>query len=108
MLGTLVPLSIFATWVMVVELYTVPKLLTVFLIDPVDFHIYRLAGEALNHGRSLYSGDFLPGLPFTYPPFAGTLFRVLPLIGPLEGHEEHEDEVDLPIEEAAVDGIEAE
>ena len=85
MLGTLVPLSIFATWVMVVELYTVPKLLTVFLIDPVDFHIYRLAGEALNHGRSLYSGDFLPGLPFTYPPFAGTLFRVLPLIGPLEG-----------------------
>ena len=85
MLGTLVPLSIFATWVMVVELYTVPKLLTVFLIDPVDFHIYRLAGEALNHGRSLYSGDFLPGLPFTCPPFAGTLFRALPLIGPLEG-----------------------
>jgi len=26
----------------------------------------------------------------------------------VEGHEEHEDEVDLPIEEAAVDGIEAE
>lgn len=63
MLGTLVPLSIFATWVMVVELYTVPKLLTVFLIDPVDFHIYRLAGEALNHGRSLYSGDFLQVYP---------------------------------------------
>ena len=46
MLGTLVPLSIFATWVMVVELYTVPKLLTVFLIDPVDFHIYRMVAAS--------------------------------------------------------------
>ena len=60
MLGTLVPLSIFATWVMVVELYTVPKLLTVFLIDPVDFHIYRLAGEALAASTAAISSQVYP------------------------------------------------
>lgn len=84
MLGTLVPLLVFAVVVAVVE-FRLPENKHIFLIAPLDFEIYRLAGLALNSEQNLYDGDFLPGLPFTYPPFAGALFRFLPVFTPLVG-----------------------
>lgn len=43
-------------------------------IDPVDFLVYRYGAALAAHGGDIYAaditGDGLPGLPFTYPPFA--------------------------------------
>ncbi|MEH0147856.1 glycosyltransferase 87 family protein [Corynebacterium sp. Q4381] len=41
---------------------------------PSDLQVYLLGGQKVAHGQPLYSGDLLPGLPFTYPPFAGVVF----------------------------------
>ena len=38
------------------------------------------AAAALGRGKELYVGAFVGELPFTYPPFAGTIFRVLTLV----------------------------
>ena len=46
---------------------------------PTDFKVYYNAAVALNSGQELYSQPFVGGLPFTYPPFSGVIFRVLPL-----------------------------
>ena len=46
---------------------------------PTDFKVYYNAALALNQGDDLYSHPFVGGLPFTYPPFAGVIFKVLPL-----------------------------
>ena len=40
-----------------------------------DLHVYRLGGDAVLHGASLYGLRFA-GLPFTYPPFAAVVFAV--------------------------------
>lgn len=48
---------------------------------PVDFRVYYRAAEALNTGDNLYDGIFVGNLPFTYPPFAGALFRMLTMAG---------------------------
>lgn len=44
---------------------------------PIDFRVYYRAGEALQGGDQLYAHAFVGELPFTYPPFAGALFRGL-------------------------------
>ena len=44
---------------------------------PIDFRVYYRAGEALQQGDQLYAHGFVGALPFTYPPFAGALFRGL-------------------------------
>ncbi|MGN0094771.1 MAG: glycosyltransferase 87 family protein [Corynebacterium sp.] len=44
---------------------------------PTDFMVYFRAGEALAHHGNIYDGPLYGPLPFTYPPFAGTLFRGL-------------------------------
>ncbi|WP_144313648.1 glycosyltransferase 87 family protein [Corynebacterium glyciniphilum] len=44
---------------------------------PTDFMVYFRAGEALAHHGNIYDGALYGPLPFTYPPFAGTLFRGL-------------------------------
>ncbi|MEJ6548147.1 glycosyltransferase 87 family protein [Corynebacterium sp. USCH3] len=44
---------------------------------PTDFMVYYRAGEALARGGNIYDGALYGPLPFTYPPFAGTLFRGL-------------------------------
>lgn len=44
---------------------------------PTDFMVYYRAGESLAHGQGLYDGALYGPLPFTYPPFSGTLFRGL-------------------------------
>lgn len=44
---------------------------------PTDFMVYYRAGEAMAHGGNLYDGALYGPLPFTYPPFAGTVFRAL-------------------------------
>lgn len=41
--------------------------------DFTDLHVYRLGGEAVLHGTSLYGVRYF-GLPFTYPPFAAVIF----------------------------------
>lgn len=41
---------------------------------PSDLEVYLLGGEKVARHQPLYSGDLLPGLPFTYPPFAGVIF----------------------------------
>lgn len=46
---------------------------------PTDFKVYYNAAVALNSGQELYSQPFVGGLPFTYPPFSGVIFRLLPL-----------------------------
>ena len=43
----------------------------------VDLHVYRMGGDAVLHGSSLYSLRFAGQLPFTYPPFAALLFTLL-------------------------------
>ncbi|AHI23648.1 glycosyltransferase 87 family protein [Corynebacterium vitaeruminis] len=45
-----------------------------FQAAPIDLQVYRLAGQQVASGGNLYDGDFIPGLPFTYPPFAGMIF----------------------------------
>ena len=44
---------------------------------PSDLKVYVLGGEQVRAGQPLYAGDLLPGLPFTYPPFAGVVFSWL-------------------------------
>ena len=44
---------------------------------PSDLKVYVLGGEQVSAGQPLYAGDLLPGLPFTYPPFAGVVFSWL-------------------------------
>lgn len=44
---------------------------------PTDFMVYYRAGEALAAGGNIYDGPLYGPLPFTYPPFAGTVFRLL-------------------------------
>lgn len=41
---------------------------------PLDLLIYKLAGEEVAGGANLYDNAYIGDLPFTYPPFAGTLF----------------------------------
>jgi alpha-1,2-mannosyltransferase len=43
----------------------------------VDLHVYRMGGDAVLHGSSLYGPRFAGLLPFTYPPFAALLFTLL-------------------------------
>ncbi|WP_291480517.1 glycosyltransferase 87 family protein [Corynebacterium sp.] len=50
---------------------------------PTDFMVYYRAGEALEHGGNIYDGALYGPLPFTYPPFAGTVFRWL-VVAPAE------------------------
>ncbi|MGY0887562.1 glycosyltransferase 87 family protein [Corynebacterium aurimucosum] len=47
-------------------------------ILPFDLSIYRMAGEDLNAGGLLYDAPYIFQFPFTYPPFAGLLFKILP------------------------------
>ena len=42
---------------------------------PTDFMVYFRAGEALACGEGIYDGPLYGHLPFTYPPFAGSIFR---------------------------------
>ncbi|HIW95892.1 MAG TPA: DUF2029 domain-containing protein [Candidatus Corynebacterium gallistercoris] len=44
---------------------------------PVDLHVYLLGADDALGGLPLYDGDLLPGLPFTYPPFAVGGFMLL-------------------------------
>jgi alpha-1,2-mannosyltransferase len=45
----------------------------------VDQNVYRMGGEAVLHGASLYALHY-QGLPFTYPPFAAVVFSVFALL----------------------------
>ncbi|ERS50732.1 MULTISPECIES: glycosyltransferase 87 family protein [unclassified Corynebacterium] len=42
---------------------------------PLDLKIYWLAGGEVANGANLYDNAYIGNLPFTYPPFAGTLFK---------------------------------
>ncbi|MER0093097.1 glycosyltransferase 87 family protein [Corynebacterium sp. KPL2838] len=42
---------------------------------PLDLKIYWLAGGEVADGANLYDNAYIGDLPFTYPPFAGTLFK---------------------------------
>jgi hypothetical protein len=42
---------------------------------PLDLKIYWLAGGEVADGANLYDNAYIGNLPFTYPPFAGTLFK---------------------------------
>ena len=44
---------------------------------PSDLKVYLLGGEKVTTHQPLYATDLLPGLPFTYPPFAGVVFSWL-------------------------------
>lgn len=44
---------------------------------PLDLQIYVLAGQNLSAGGNLYGQAYIGTLPFTYPPFAGVVFRWL-------------------------------
>ena len=44
---------------------------------PSDLKVYLLGGEKVAEHQPLYDADLLPGLPFTYPPFAGVVFSWL-------------------------------
>lgn len=71
----LVVSALFALWVLrresTVELkYSITQWL------PPDLGVYVLAGRHLATGGNLYDGDFIEGLPFTYPPFSGTIFTL--------------------------------
>ncbi len=44
---------------------------------PNDLEVYLLGGQRVAEHQPLYAGDLMPGLPFTYPPFAGVLFSWL-------------------------------
>lgn len=41
---------------------------------PSDLEVYLLGGQKVANHQPLYDSDLLPGLPFTYPPFAGVVF----------------------------------
>ena len=44
---------------------------------PLDLKIYWLAGGEVAQGADLYDNAYIGNLPFTYPPFSGTLFKWL-------------------------------
>ena len=44
---------------------------------PLDLKIYWLAGGEVAQGADLYDNAYIGDLPFTYPPFSGTLFTWL-------------------------------
>lgn len=44
---------------------------------PLDLKIYWLAGGEVAQGANLYDNAYIGDLPFTYPPFSGTLFTWL-------------------------------
>ena len=44
---------------------------------PLDLKIYWLAGGEVARGANLYDNAYIGDLPFTYPPFSGTLFTWL-------------------------------
>lgn len=44
---------------------------------PLDLKIYWLAGGEVAQGADLYDNAYIGNLPFTYPPFSGTLFTWL-------------------------------
>ncbi len=44
---------------------------------PLDLRIYEMSGADLAAGGDLYDAPYIDDLPFTYPPFAGFLFRGL-------------------------------
>lgn len=44
---------------------------------PLDLKIYWLAGGEVAEGADLYDNAYIGDLPFTYPPFSGTLFKWL-------------------------------
>ena len=72
MIGLLVLLA-FAVW-----RYTASDLPNAFTTEfPSDLKVYLLGGEKVAHHQPLYEADLLPGLPFTYPPFAGVVFSWL-------------------------------
>lgn len=81
-LATSIPLFLCALWVVIAE-FRLPTESQIFRVPPVDLLVYKLAALSLNSGGNLYDGDFVPGLPFTYPPFAGVVFRPLPLLADL-------------------------
>lgn len=66
---------LFAALVLVKE-FSLDASQRVFQPEPVDLQVYRLAGQHLAEGGQLYAYDFIPGLPFTYPPFAGAFFEL--------------------------------
>ena len=47
---------------------------------PIDLDIYTLACKDLRDGGLLYDAAYIGELPFTYPPFAGVLFKWLSLL----------------------------
>ncbi|AKK06992.1 putative DUF2029 family protein [Corynebacterium mustelae] len=81
-LATSIPLALCALWVIISE-FRLPPESQIFRVPPVDLLVYKLAAISLNSEGNLYDGDFVPGLPFTYPPFAGVVFRPLPLFADL-------------------------
>lgn len=52
---------------------------------PTDLQVYLLGGQRVANHEPLYSGDLIPGLPFTYPPFAGVVFSWFPEATPALG-----------------------
>ena len=48
---------------------------------PLDLKIYWLAGGEVAQGANLYDNAYIGDLPFTYPPFSGTLFTWLSSLG---------------------------
>ncbi|MGZ4210774.1 MAG: glycosyltransferase 87 family protein [Actinomycetota bacterium] len=55
------------------------------LVPRTDLSVYRAAGSAVLHGRTLYGAAFSGGpmpvpLPFTYPPFSAMLFVPLAIL----------------------------
>ena len=44
---------------------------------PLDLYIYAAAGTDVASGGQLYDAAYVGKLPFTYPPFAGTIFMAL-------------------------------
>lgn len=72
MIGLLLLLA-FAVW-----RYVDTGLPHAFTTDfPSDLKVYLLGGEKVTTHQPLYEADLLPGLPFTYPPFAGVVFSWL-------------------------------
>lgn len=46
----------------------------------IDAHVYRAGGATVLNSSSLYAGNLVGELPFTYPPFAAIVFAPLALI----------------------------
>lgn len=55
--------------------YATGDLPSAFTTDfPSDLEVYLLGGRKVAEHLPLYGDDLLPGLPFTYPPFAAVVF----------------------------------